>query len=506
IQEGGYLSFHPTQSKIRELTSENLSAKNSTNSASFHRKALVGMLDGKATVLNTKKFSGAPTASESLKIPPSGPKCNARTPTKVMKQTDIGVYFGLPPKRKEQKLLGESALEEINLNPVLSPNKKRSLQCKRKAEKSLSDLEFDAKNLNESQISVELSSERLQRRRKRLKKSNSLQEGRAGRKRSDHLINNTESGTVNLSKDKAFVKSAHGELQRGNKKISESSNAGELRKRTCPFYKKIPEELLPGIVEGLFEYKWKIHPVLQITGNLLKNKLHVQEQYIHPLPMDTECVVNGVKVVLLDANHCPGAVMILFYLPNGTVILHTGDFRANPSMERSLLAGQKVHMLYLDTTYCSPEYTFPSQQEVIQFAINTAFEAVTLNPRALVVCGTYSIGKEKVFLAIADVLGSKVGMSREKYKTLQCLNVPEINSLITTDMCSSLVHLLPMMQINFKGLQSHLKKCGGKYDQILAFRPTGWTHSNKLTSIADVIPQTKGNISIYGIIIKFSHF
>lgn len=48
--------------------------------------------------------------------------------------------------------------------------------------------------------------------------------------------------------------------------------------------------------------------------------------------------------------------------------------------------------------YCSPEYSFPSQQEVIQFAINTAFETVTLNPQALVVCGTYSIGKEKIFL------------------------------------------------------------------------------------------------------------
>lgn len=53
-------------------------------------------------------------------------------------------------------------------------------------------------------------------------------------------------------------------------------------------------------------------------------------------------------------------------------------------------------------------------------------------------------------VAIADVLGSKVGMSQEKYKTLQCLNIPELNSFITTDMCSSLVHLLPMMQINFK--------------------------------------------------------
>lgn len=48
---------------------------------------------------------------------------------------------------------------------------------------------------------------------------------------------------------------------------------------------------------------------------------------------------------------CPGATMILFQLPNGAVILHTGDFRADPSMERSRLAGRKVHTLFLDTTW-----------------------------------------------------------------------------------------------------------------------------------------------------------
>ncbi|EFB23324.1 hypothetical protein PANDA_001409, partial [Ailuropoda melanoleuca] len=517
-QGEGDLSFRPTQSKTRK-SSKNFNAKNNANSACVCRKALGGRLGSKVTVPNTENSSGALNAAESLKMSPSGPKCPATQPSsKVMKQMDIGVYFGLPPKRKEEKLL-EGSAEGMNLNPAVSPNEKRSRQRKKKAEKSLSDLELDEKNLRESQPSVELSSKRSQHQRKRLRKSDSLQEG-AHQKRSRHL-KRTESGTINLRKDKVFIKSPCGRLQRGNTKIPESPSAGQLRTRTCPFYKKIPgtgftvDAFQYGLVEGCTAYflthfhsdhyaglsKNFTFPIYcsEITGNLLRSKLHVQKQYVHPLPMDTECIVNGVKVVLLDANHCPGAVMILFYLPNGNVLLHTGDFRADPTMERSRLAGQRVHTLYLDTTYCSPEYSFPSQQEVIQFAINTAFEAVTLNPRVLVVCGTYSIGKEKVFLAIADVLGSKVGMSQEKYKTLQCLNIPELNSFITTDMCSSLVHLLPMMQINFKALQSHLKKCGGKYDQVLAFRPTGWTHSNKLTSIADIIPQTKGNISIYGI-------
>ncbi|XP_054437525.1 DNA cross-link repair 1A protein [Pteronotus mesoamericanus] len=518
-QGGRCLSFHPTQGQIRELSRKNFSAKNNTNSACFCRKALSGTLDRQVDGLNTKTFSRTPTAAKSLKMLPSSPQCNAtHPPTKVMKQMDIGVYFGLPPKRKEEQLREESAIEGMNLKPVVSPNKKRAGQCKRKAEKSLSDSELDAKNLSENWQSVEFSRKRAQHQRKKLRKSDSLQEG-TQQKRSGDIVK-IKAGTGHLNQDQVFIKSARGRLRRGNTKIPQIPHAEEL-KRTCPFYKKIPgtgftvDAFQYGLVEGCTAYflthfhsdhyaglsKNFTFPVYcsEITGNLLKSKLHVEEQYIHPLPMDTECMVNGIKVVLLDANHCPGAVMILFYLPNGNVILHTGDFRAHPTMERSLLAGQKVHTLYLDTTYCSPEYCFPSQQEVIQFAISTAFEAVTLNPRTLVVCGTYSIGKEKVFLAIAEVLGSKVGMSREKYKTLQCLNIPEINSFITTDMGSSLVHLLPMMQINFKGLYSHLKRYDGRYNQILAFRPTGWTHSNKLTSIADVVPQTKGNISIYGI-------
>lgn len=241
-QGEGDLSFHPTQSKIRK-SSKNVKAKNNANSACVCRKVLGGQPDSKVTVPNTENSSSSLNTPESQKMLPSGPNCPATPPSsKVMKQMDIGVYFGLPPKRKEEKLQEGGAVEGMNLNPVVSPNEKRSpRQRKRKAEKSLSDLEFDAKNLSESQASVELPSERSRRQRKRPKKSDSLQEGEH-QKRSHHL-NRAESRRVNLRKDKVFVKSPYGRLQRGNLKIPESPNAGQLRTRTCPFYKKIPGKL-----------------------------------------------------------------------------------------------------------------------------------------------------------------------------------------------------------------------------------------------------------------------
>ncbi|NWR58389.1 DCR1A protein, partial [Bucorvus abyssinicus] len=340
---------------------------------------------------------------------------------KELKQMDIGVFFGLKPKVKEESK-GETRLSEgKQMLSSETPSGKRPRQQKRKAEGSVEDV---------------------------------------------------EAVTENSSKNGTFSDVSSSGRKRWRKKITELSTAGErTTKKTCPFYKKIPgtgftvDAFRYGEIEGCTAYflthfhsdhycgltKNFMFPIYcnKITGNLVKSKLRVKEQYVCVLPMDTECIVNGIKVVLLDANHCPGATMILFCLPSGTTILHTGDFRADPSMERyPALTGQQVHTLYLDTTYCSPEYTFPSQQEVIQFAVNTAFETVTLNPRTLVVCGTYSIGKEKVFLGI---------------------------------------------------LQDHLSKFSENFDQVLAFKPTGWTYSDSCLSLVDIKPQTRGKITIYGI-------
>ncbi|CAG5906213.1 unnamed protein product [Menidia menidia] len=292
---------------------------------------------------------------------------------------------------------------------------------------------------------------------------------------------------------------------------------GEGVQPRCPFYKKIPgtkfvvDAFHYGEIEGITAYflthfhsdhyggltKRSTVPIYcnRITANLVKSKLRVAEQYVHVLPMNTEVTVEGVTVILLEANHCPGAAMLLFFLPDGQIVLHTGDFRADPSMETyPQLLSCRVQTLYLDTTYCSPEYTFPRQPEVISFATNTAFERVTLNPRTLVVCGSYSVGKEKVFMALAETLGSKVCLSRDKYNTMCCLESKEVRERITTDWKAAQVHVLPMMQLSFKKLQDHLARFSGQYDQLVAFKPTGWTFSQQ-----DIKPEISGNISIYGI-------
>ncbi|XP_056153490.1 DNA cross-link repair 1A protein [Lampris incognitus] len=393
-----------------------------------------------------------------------------------LKQLDIGVFFGLKPLKEKEVEAVDGACEH---GTTSSPT----------------------------------SGENLRKRGER-----------RDRQRKSGAVTTTDTSDIGVM-DTSQVEVVQGEGGRAGKRRGYYSRrmaggGGELMR--CPFYKKIPgtkfvvDAFRYGEIDGIAAYflthfhsdhygglkKTSTFPIYcnKITGNLLKNKLRVTEQYIHILPMNTRVTVDGVGVILLDANHCPGAAMLLFFLPDGQTVLHTGDFRADTSMETyPELLSCRVQTLYLDTTYCSPEYTFPSQQDVIHFAASTAFELVTLHPRTLVVCGSYSVGKEKVFLALADILGSKVCLSRDKYNTMCCLESEHIQRLITTDWKAARVHVLPMMQLTFKNLHAHLSRFLGQYDRLVAFKPTGWTFSQQVESVMDIQPQTSGNISLYGI-------
>nr|XP_006630896.2 PREDICTED: DNA cross-link repair 1A protein [Lepisosteus oculatus] len=428
-------------------------------------------------VQQERRSSDPPEQRTPLHLPSmASKKIKAKSGTAGLRQTDIGVFFGLKALKEQEVKGNDTPRKEDIRTGVVSPSVRAGSrrQKKRKATSSLSDPNMLV-----------------------------VADGRNAKKESQTPVEN-----VGWPRRK-----------RWNRRQGEDESENT---KQCPFYKKIPgtgfavDAFQYGPIEGITGY-FLTHfhsdhysglkksfrlPIFcnKITGNLVKSKLRVEEQYVNILPMNAECTVEGVSVTLLDANHCPGAAMLLFQLPNGRTVLHTGDFRADPSMERyPELLGSKVQTLYLDTTYCSPEYTFPTQQEVISFAANTAFEHMTLNPQTLIVCGTYSIGKEKVFLAIAEVLGCKVCVSRDKYNTMCCLESDSIRERLTMDWNATQMHVLPMMQINFKGLQTHLNKFSGKYNQILAFKPTGWTFSSQNTCVESIQPVVRGNISIYGI-------
>ena len=67
------------------------------------------------------------------------------------------------------------------------------------------------------------------------------------------------------------------------------------------------------------------------TANLVHQQIGVDRKYLHPLPINSTVVLptgtgKEVQVTLLDANHCPGAIMFFFQIGQRR-ILHVGDFR-----------------------------------------------------------------------------------------------------------------------------------------------------------------------------------
>ena len=157
-------------------------------------------------------------------------------------------------------------------------------------------------------------------------------------------------------------------------------------------------------------------------------KLGVEERYLRAIPNDDPVVIDNVEVTLLDANHCPGSVMFLFKFPSGMAALHVGDFRAVPAMEEyPTLWNVSVDTVYLDTTYCKEQHDFPSQSDVIERTKELVRQNLdATNVKTLIAVGSYTIGKERIFLALAEMLDCKVWANAEKTRVLKAIRDPRI--------------------------------------------------------------------------------
>ncbi|KAJ8555442.1 hypothetical protein K7X08_012938 [Anisodus acutangulus] len=214
-----------------------------------------------------------------------------------------------------------------------------------------------------------------------------------------------------------------------------------------------------------------------ITAKLVNLKIGIPWDMIQVLPINQKINIAGIDVTCFDANHCPGSLIILFEPPNGKAVLHTGDFRFCEEMTRNaILQTCGVYTLILDTTYCDPQYDFPKQEAVIQFVIES-IQAETFNSKTLFLIGSYTIGKERLFVEVARALQKKVYVNASKLRILECLGFTrEEMQFFTLNEQESQIHVVPMWTLaSFKRLKFVSNQYAGRYSLIVAFSPTGWS-------------------------------
>ncbi|XP_063589519.1 DNA cross-link repair 1A protein-like isoform X2 [Penaeus indicus] len=256
---------------------------------------------------------------------------------------------------------------------------------------------------------------------------------------------------------------------------SQQESKPDLQQRRCPFYKYIPDAAVVvdafcyGILSGVKAYflthfhydhyrglsKKFTQPIYcsEITGRLVNLRLGVPLKYLHFLPMEEPQIVCGLEVTLLEANQ-----------------------------------------------YCNAVYDFPSQEDVIDKCVSVATSHVADNTKTLIVVGSYSIGKERVFKAIASALDCKIWASSDKQRTLRCIQDNEICSRLTSEKLCARVHVLPMSDLQPRKLMAYVKALKPRYSVVVAIRPTGWEHSSEQgQGLENLASKQCGNVYMYGI-------
>ncbi|CAK5281927.1 unnamed protein product [Mycena citricolor] len=345
---------------------------------------------------------------------------------------------------------------------------------------------------------------------------------------------------------------------------AEASRATKNQRRKAPFYKVlqgmpiavdafrygcIPEVTAYFLTHAHSDHytnlssSWKHGPIYcsEGTANLIIHMLSVDKKWVHPLPMDTPTLIpdtNGVRVTLIEANHCPGSSLFLFE-GKQTVnagdstfkspfvgshksfrYLHCGDFRASPQHTfHPAVKGKHIDHVYLDTTYLDPKYTFPPQPLVISACAELAKRLKKGQPlsnatgvidnwttpmsgkgkekaspdRMLLVVGSRillarnelsrarpspaSAARADCLTAVAQATNSKIYCDSRKAAILKCQPDPELHALLTSNPLDADVHILPLGMISFDKLQQYLDRFKGHFTKLVGFRPTGWTYS-----------------------------
>ena len=219
-----------------------------------------------------------------------------------------------------------------------------------------------------------------------------------------------------------------------------------------------------------------------ITRDLCAKCLGVPPTAMRALPLGVTHAVpecGHLRVTFVDANHVPGAVMVVIEPPAESPrgfapILHTGHFRFDASMRADAHIERLRRarcQLILDTTHRSPEVVLPERDALVDF-IASAVQAESFNPRTLFLIAADGVGMERIYIAVARRLGKLVYCGKAKREALSCLPLrAEDAARVTSNDTATNLHVVSASQVGWKRMKSILAYYRGKYSTVVGFRP-----------------------------------
>ncbi len=180
-------------------------------------------------------------------------------------------------------------------------------------------------------------------------------------------------------------------------------------------------------------------------------------------------------VTALDANHCPGSIMLLFEGDFGTV-LHTGDFRYQPLMldSPSPLSGRCIDRVYLDNTFVqtpvsrsggSPDFfqLKEAAAEIVRIAL------LPENLKATIVIAVDKVGKEDLLCEIARCMGCRIYLPPLRFRRLPFLGISESDcAMFTSESSETRIRVVLRSSLTLKNLEKW-----NRTGRTIGIRPSG---------------------------------
>ncbi|PKB78618.1 MAG: hypothetical protein BZY88_17575 [SAR202 cluster bacterium Io17-Chloro-G9] len=148
---------------------------------------------------------------------------------------------------------------------------------------------------------------------------------------------------------------------------------------------------------------------LLLLSDYLKNATPISLAYHEPL--ETE----KYRLTLHPAGHCLGSAQVLVESKiNGERLLYTGDIKVRPSPINEPLEAVPCDILVLEATYGQPQYTFPSQDQVLATGYRTLRTWLSRGEKPLVL--VWRMGKAQEILHYLLAEGFDVAVEEGIYR------------------------------------------------------------------------------------------